>query len=141
MELATMAEAARRLGVTVETVKRRLQRGELQGHQQPRPQGFVWLIEVPEEEDQGDTPMVTPSAPLSDTPSAAGEIRRLEEMVELLRQELEARDRQLEVKDRQLEERGREVQELHVLLQQAQKALPAPREHSSWWRRLWQRQR
>jgi hypothetical protein len=44
---------------------------------------------------------------------------------------------QLEAKDKQIEAEGREVQELHVLLQQAQAALPAPREdHHSWWRRL-----
>jgi hypothetical protein len=45
----------------------------------------------------------------------------------------------LEVADRELEARRREVQELHVLLQQAQAALPAPvgtRQH--WWR-FWQR--
>jgi hypothetical protein len=134
MKLVTMAEAARRLGVTVETVKRRLQRGELQGHQQPRPQGFVWIIELPDETDNpGDTPTATPS----DTPSTAAEIRRLEEMVELLRQELESRNNQLEVKDRQLEERAREVQELHVLLQRAQAALPAVRQDRlSWWRRI-----
>ena len=49
MELVTMTEAARRLDVTVETVKRRLRRGELQGQKQPRPQGFTWLIEMPED--------------------------------------------------------------------------------------------
>jgi hypothetical protein len=39
----------------------------------------------------------------------------------------------------QLEVREREVQELHVLLQQAQAALPAPRDHRPWWQRLWRR--
>jgi hypothetical protein len=138
MELVPMAEAARRFGVTVETIKRRLQRGELQGHQQPRPQGFVWLIEMPEEtHNQGDTPTVTPSSSLSDTPSANGEVRRLEEMIEFLRQEMQSKNRQLETKDRQLEERAREVQELHVLLQRAQAALPAPKEdRQSWWCRI-----
>jgi hypothetical protein len=39
---------------------------------------------------------------------------------------------QLEVKDKQIEQ-------LHVLLQQAQAALPALKQNRPWWQRLWQR--
>jgi hypothetical protein len=39
---------------------------------------------------------------------------------------------QLEVKDKQIEQ-------LHVLLQQAQAALPAPRNNRPWWQRWWRR--
>ena len=46
---------------------------------------------------------------------------------------------QLEAKDKQIEARGREVQELHVLLQQAQTALPAAGDNRSWWHKLWHR--
>ncbi len=53
MELVTKKEAARRLGVSLDTVERRLHKGELEGHKEPRPQGYIWLIEMPEE--QGGT--------------------------------------------------------------------------------------
>jgi hypothetical protein len=38
----------------------------------------------------------------------------------------------------QLEAKDKQIEQLHVLLQQAQAALPAPRENRPWWR-LWQR--
>ena len=61
------------------------------------------------------------------------------ELVEVLRGEIEVRDKQLEVKDEQLATKDRQIGELHVLLQQAQAALTAPKEnHRSWWR-FWQR--
>jgi uncharacterized protein YaaN involved in tellurite resistance len=46
---------------------------------------------------------------------------------------------QVQAQQEELESRRREVQELHVLLQQAQAALPAPRGSRSWWQRLWRR--
>jgi excisionase family DNA binding protein len=43
----TIAEAAHRLGVSVDTVKRKLRRGELCGYKQPGGRGgFSWLIEL-----------------------------------------------------------------------------------------------
>ena len=145
MELTSVAEASRRLGLTEDTVKRRLRKGELSGQRKPRPQGYVWLVELPEEEtvDPGDT--------LTDTRSTAGgdpddtrstpgddpvshtvndrEVHRLEEMVNLLQAQVESQGEQLE-------DRTREVQELHVLLQQSQAALSGPSQYRSWWRRV-----
>jgi hypothetical protein len=46
---------------------------------------------------------------------------------------------QVQAQQEELESRRREVQELHVLLQQAQAALPSPRDNHSWWRRVWRR--
>jgi LPS O-antigen subunit length determinant protein (WzzB/FepE family) len=62
-----------------------------------------------------------------------------QELIEALQSQIQAQKDQLEAKDNQIEARAREVQELHVLLQQAQAALPPPRENSSWWRRVWRR--
>jgi hypothetical protein len=140
MELVTMTEAARRLDVTVETVKRRLRRGELQGQKQPRPQGFTWLIEMPE--DTGDldsTPSVTPS----DTPTSNPEVHRLEDMISLLQKELDITREELEhqrsVYQSELVSKNKQIEQLHILLQQAQAALPAPRNNRPWWQRLWRR--
>jgi hypothetical protein len=42
-------EAALRLGVHVATIDRKLKRGELNGKRDPRPRGWCWLVELPEE--------------------------------------------------------------------------------------------
>src|SRR5918996_989029 len=49
MVWVTKKEAADCLGISIDTIDRRLKRGELRGKQQARPQGFTWLIEVPDE--------------------------------------------------------------------------------------------
>jgi hypothetical protein len=140
MELVTMTEAARRLDVTVETIKRRLRRGELQGQKQPRPQGFTWLIEMPEDTGERDsTPSVTPS----DTPTSNAEVHRLEDMISLLQKELDITREELEhqrsVYQSELVSKNKQIEQLHILLQQAQAALPAPRNNRPWWQRLWRR--
>jgi hypothetical protein len=134
-----MEEAARRLGVSVATIRRRLHSGELQGFQEPTSQGFKWLVEVLPELTTVGTPnkshgqinsedisdgVSDPDDGMSGVSNTNGEVAALKETIEILREELESR--------------RREVQELHVLLQQAQAALPTPRDNRSWWR-FWQR--
>src|SRR5215212_5855918 len=46
-QLVSIQEAAARLGVSVDTVRRRLKRGELTGEREPTPQGFVWRVALP----------------------------------------------------------------------------------------------
>lgn len=135
MELVTLAEAAHRLGVSVDTVRRRLQKGELKGEQQARPQGFIWLIEMPDETGQRSSSTAEcqgeeQDGSLAGLAACKAEIRRLETMVVALQDRISAQQDELEA-------RRREVQELHVLLQQAQAALPAPKENRPWWGRLW----
>jgi excisionase family DNA binding protein len=123
VELLTIAEAAQRLGVSTDTIHRRLKKGQLTGHQQTTPQGFTWLIEIPVE--SRNTENGIPAGAPADAPVSAGELQRLEQIIELLQDQVQAKDQQ--------------IKELHVLLQQAQAALPAPREnHRSWWR-FWQK--
>jgi hypothetical protein len=71
MVWVTKKEPADCLGISIDTVDRRLKRGELRGRQQARPQGFTWLIEVPdetynqdakEESPQLGTPVMTPQS-------------------------------------------------------------------------------
>ena len=128
-----MEEAARRLGVSVATVRRRLHGGELQGFQQPTSQGFKWLVKVPEDstaDTRSKANSQTDSEGISegmfDSSSTRGEVAALRETIGILKEELETRHR--------------EVQELHVLLQQqAQAALPAPKENRHSWWRFWGR--
>ena len=136
MALVTLAEAAHHLGVSVDTVRRRLQKGELKGQQQARPQGFIWLIDIPEETEPSSSVAGSQvDAEVNSEVSLAAcqaEISRLESMVAMLQDRVNAQQEELEA-------RRREVQELHVLLQQAQAALPAPRNNRSWWQRVWRR--
>jgi hypothetical protein len=125
----SIKDAAQRLGVTEVTIRRRIRDGHLHAHQQPRPQGFTWVVELPEEEGQPSSPSgqandEDETEGLNREDALQGIIKRQDETIEHLRYELEAR--------------GREIQELHVLLQQAQAALPTPRDSRSWWQ-FWKR--
>jgi excisionase family DNA binding protein len=120
----TIAEAAKLLRVSEHTVRRRVHNGELPSVQVARSQGYIWMVELPD-----DSP---PEIPLP------GEIAALHQLIDSLNGQVDSLKGQLDAKDKQLETRAREVQELHVLLQQAQAALPVPKEeHHSWWHRLW----
>ena len=138
-------EAALRLELSEDTIRRHIKAGTMPARRDPLPQGgFRWLVEVE-----------APSAPPADThphenghaggqgdPTADGQA--LTEIVALLR------DERVRLWD-ELEARRREVAELHVLLQQArdgrvqippsQAGYAAPphadRRPQPWWRRVW----
>jgi transposase len=128
MERVSIKEAARRLDVSDLTIRRRLNSGELQGIQEPKGKSHIWWVLMPEEETESE------AKNLEQEPegNSRGEVEALRDLVAVLKE-------QLDIKDKQLETRAREVQELHVLLQQAQAALPAPRENRPWWQRVWRR--
>lgn len=113
------SEAASRLGVSVDTIERRLKAGELKGHKEPRPQGYRWMIELPDDGDNGDAQEHTSVDAEVCACGCAGEIKRLEEMVGMFREQIGVKDTQ--------------ISELHVLLQQSQAALPAPKTRWRWW--------
>ena len=137
MDLVTMAEAAQRLGVSIDTVRRRLRRGELQGRHQPTPQGFIWLVQVPEPADHGpiagyvnresspthgeenERPVLAGAGTPADAATSGGDIHALRELVDVLRHEIDTRDRQLETKDGQLKSKDRQIEQLHLMLKQA----------------------
>jgi excisionase family DNA binding protein len=134
MQQVSIDEAARLLGVSQDTIRRRIRNGELKAHQETRPQGYVWRVILPAEE------------PEPEAQNHVGNTYLSSELIEALRDTIQRQDdtiaqlrTQLEAKDGQLETRAREVQELHVLLQQAQAVLPAPRDNRPWWQRLWRR--
>jgi transposase len=127
MERVSIKEAARRLDVSDLTIRRRLNSGELQGIQEPKGKSHIWWVLMPEEETESEAKNLE-QEPEGNSP---GEVEALRDLVAVLKE-------QLDIKDKQLETRAREVQELHVLLQQAQAGLPAPRDNRPWWR-FWQR--
>jgi hypothetical protein len=143
----TIKEAAERLALSELTIRRRLHAGLLTGHKETTPQGFVWMIELPddvpgietkkngdkeigEKEDQSLAELVA---------ALSARVEGQQELNEVLQSQIQAQKDQLEAKDKQIEARAREVQELHVLLQRAQSALPVPKEDCPSWWRFWQR--
>jgi len=109
VEKVSVGEAARRLGVSTDTIRRRIGKGELLAQREPTAQGFRWEIELGPDDQ-----------PLN------GHDRDNELLVTTLQAQVQAQAEELDA-------RRREVQELHVLLQSAQTALTAP-ERRSWWR-------
>jgi hypothetical protein len=118
-------EAAQLLRLSEYTVRRRLRTGELTGHQVASPGGFTWMIELPD-----DLVLDTPES--GEMAEMRASLARMEAQIMSLEGQLQAKDRQLESKDRQIEQ-------LHVLLQQAQAALPSVGDNRSWWHKLWHR--
>jgi len=111
VEKVSVGEAARRLGVSTDTIRRRIGKGELLAHREPTPQGYKWEVEL----GPNDQPL-------------NGHEGNNEALVTALLA-------QVQTQGEELDARRREVQELHVLLQTAQAALTAP-ERRAWWR-LW----
>jgi excisionase family DNA binding protein len=126
MATVTIQEAAQHLGVSQDTVRRRIRKEELQARQTPTPQGFRWVVELEDlEEDAQAAPTPTHRPDIGGAQVEDGQDVR--ELVDALRSQLQSQGEELVA-------RRREVQELHVLLQQ--KALPEAVGRSWWWR-LW----
>lgn len=126
MNGVSIQEAAQRMGVAQDTVRRRIRRGEIQAHQEPTHQGFRWIVDDLEENAQTE-PMPSQEQEIGDT--HAGVFQSLRELVDTLQAQVLSQGEELEA-------RRREVQELHVLLQQTQAALPPAGVSKSWWRRV-----
>jgi excisionase family DNA binding protein len=124
MQEVTITEAAKCLGVSMDTVRRRIGKGELKARKVPSPHGETYLVELPDDTPPG------PEAP-PDKVESKPEVEAMRKTISILETELEAR--------------RREVQELHVLLQQFQRQLPPGKTENTaagsavkvlWWRRL-----
>ena len=135
MQEVTIAEAAKCLGMSIDSIRRRIAKNELKARKVPSPHGEIYLVELPDDAVPAHDPTATEGK--EDSTVA---IEAMRKTISILETELEAR--------------RREVQELHVLLQQAQKQLPpgktedakeeTKKESSvkvSWWRRLFSRKK
>ncbi len=97
---APLAEVAPAYGVSIDTIRRRMKRGELEARRQQTPQGFKWLALMPETigptipEPSHDA---LGSSQLSDASTPGVQIveRDREELVATLRQELALRNREI----------------------------------------------
>jgi len=115
MPEVTITEAARLLGLSTDSIRRRISKGDLKSRKVASSHGEMYMVEIPD-----DTPAVGESPQTALTNNNA-EVEALRQTISILETELEAR--------------RREISELHILLQRA--SLPAPRvERIPWWRRL-----
>lgn len=113
MEELPIADAAKRLGMSIDTVRRRISKGELKARKVTGSHGEMYLVEIPD-----DTPPAPDNPPPADN---SGEIEALRKTISILETELEAR--------------RREISELHILLQRATSPVAKPTA-LHWWQRL-----
>jgi hypothetical protein len=122
-EWHTIQTAAHALAVSVDTIKRRIRRGELPARQEPTTSGYRWLVYVsaaPAAPADGD-PSASPAAP-----AAPADLAPLAATIE----HLATQNAQLAARCGYLEA------ELAQARQQLQ-ALTAPASRPPWWRRWW----
>jgi hypothetical protein len=131
----TIAEAAKCLGMSIDSIRRRIAKNELKARKVPSPHGDIYMVELPDD-----------AVPAHDPAANEGK----EDNVVAI----EAMRKTISILEIELEARRREVQELHVLLQQAQKQLPPGKTEDtkeptkeettvkvSWWHRLFSRKK
>lgn len=133
MPALTIAEASARLGVSPDTIRRRISRGELPA----RKEKGKYLVEIT---PAPDPPVATaPAGPAAGTEVAASGTPAMS-MVQ--GDETGDLRRTISILETELTARTREIHELHILLQQAQTAtLPAGwrQDRRPWWRRIFQK--
>jgi hypothetical protein len=130
-----IAEAAARLGLSPETVRKRLQRGKIKGFKLA---SGAWRVVLPGVDSGQDKPGHGPDNVLDKTGQHTERIADgAVTMAAALREEIAFLRSQVQAKDTQLAARDEEIRRVHILLQQAQQnaaaLLPAP--SVPWWRR------
>ena len=99
-EWAPLAEVAVAMGVSIDTIRRRMKRGEIETRREQTPQGFRWLAPLPDviERSKRDTaPDARESPRIDDTPAHALDIvqHQQDELIDTLRAELAIRNREI----------------------------------------------
>ncbi len=144
MRRVTIKEAARILGVEPLTIRRRIQRGEIQAEQQPQGGRYIWSVFL---DDQAGKRVISAgrladvlrdrssdvSADISDVSTGDGpgvEIRLLKEQVRSRDELVETLKERVKAQDWQLGEILSQLREVQVRM------LPPPADNRPWWRRL-----
>ena len=127
-DMMDIASAAGRMGVTPEAIRKRIARGTISAIKQDG----MWYVAL-DDQDGKDAAYRT-SRPVPN--GLDGDQDNVQDRQDARDRLIEVLQAQVESQGAQLDARTREVQELHVLLQQTQAALPAPRPDMPWWRRV-----
>jgi len=125
----TIKEAADRLGVSVDTVRRRLKAGELEGRQEPQgANGYRWLVQLPDDAPAETSATVPPSADAYELADARARIEGLERLIDELagqRDKLETERDDWKDAARRESEAARELRHLLAGAQESTRALTA----------------
>jgi excisionase family DNA binding protein len=131
MEL-TIRDAAERLGVSSDTIRRRLKAGELEGRQEPQgKQGYRWIVQLPEDAQDTPTAVATaapgmPTAEAYELADARARIEGLERLIDEIGSQREKLERERDDWKEAAQREGEASRELRHLLKQSQDlALPA----------------
>jgi len=125
MREATISEAAQLLSLSPATIKRRLQRGDLKGRQISRPQGFLWLVEI-EQQNHINTPPTTRSSKGNSDDTSNGHSTPDAWVFNTMEARIASLETQLATKDQQIDQLH------HLLAQTALKEASA----RPWWK-IW----
>jgi hypothetical protein len=122
-EQVQLREAARRLGISADTVRRRMKAGQLVAEKRPTPQGGVWWITLPDDDPLSPVPSTGDTSAASDIELVRlrAELDGAQALIDALRNDRDA------WREQAVASREAEAQ-LRVLVQQAQSlagALPA----------------
>jgi hypothetical protein len=125
--LVPIRDAAGILGVSEITVRRRIKANELLAIKQETPQGFTYLVVLEDESpDQiassppDQSPVLVPVT--GDHPPTHPDTERL---IRSLEERLTFAEDRIQFMESQIADRTRETEQLHILLSQAMRALPA----------------
>lgn len=110
-----LREAADRLGVSTDTIRRRLKRGELVGEQRVTAHGPSWFVQLPEEEDAA-AEASSPASAMSDKHELIILRTRVEGLFAQLAQAEADRDRWHQVAVDAIDRAHREREEMRALL-------------------------
>lgn len=130
-ERVSIKVAAERLDVSEVTVRRRIKKGELLATKDETPQGFVWLVELPDAIEDHHTPDQSASSPPDQSPTqvpdhdyAASDqvVTELRGQIVYLKDEIEDRKRE---HSRDRDDWRDELQRLHTLMGQQGQTLQA----------------
>ncbi len=137
----SIEETAKRLGVSSDTVRRKIKRGDLRAEKQKGPYGDRWMIpesEIRTAQEITEVVPVTRQVPMEAlvnaiaarvTETIAEEQARTRAEIEALRQELAATRETQERIERSIEERDRKLTE-------ALRALTEKEKHRGWWKKI-----
>lgn len=128
VERVPIKEAAERLGVSADTIKRRVKAGDLVGHQKPTAQGFVWLVEVPAKSEEEDREREPPAGALLELAILRERLAGMERLLEERAERVEELEESLAAEREAATSEREASSQLRVLLQQAQTlagAIPA----------------
>jgi hypothetical protein len=97
------------LGVSVDTIRRRMKRGELDTRREQTPQGFRWLIQLPDETLAGEVSIQAPQNPPGSSQAS--------DRGAMVVSGPDPRDMLIETLQRELDLRNQEITRLHTVVE------------------------